>query len=336
MTMKKKICLALLVSVFTSLSLFSQTVEDVNIKKLGPANLNYRKEAKRIAIADFQVNYQTALTLEDEKKGGKMWRGGIKGDAKASITVVLDGLNPDDLQTLTDQLYAEYVADLKAQGFEIAPIEELWNNKAYDKNREDRWELKAGNGPEQGKEFGVILTRPSTQKFVVARRTVDKEKGSPLSALADYETSTENKVINQKTGYIFNKVVLDVIVFENSQSELSRTLNRHAGSAQVKAETTFKISESSTNRFGMGTFFSKGGVEVADVMERQKFEAGQNADTDRLGTDMGVLRVWRVEDREKANFATVKCDPALYLKGAELGVGAFLRGTVQAMADKAN
>lgn len=334
--MKKKICLALLVSVFTSLSLFSQTVEDVNIKKLGPANLNYRKEAKRIMIADFQVNYQTALTLEDEKKGGKMWRGGIKGDAKASITVVLDGLNPDDLQTLTDQLYAEYVADLKAQGFEIAPIEELWNNKAYDKNREDRWELKAGNGPEQGKEFGVILTRPSTQKFVVARRTVDKEKGSPLSALADYETSTENKVINQKTGYIFNKVVLDVIVFENSQSELSRTLNRHAGSAQVKAETTFKISESSTNRFGMGTFFSKGGVEVADVMERQKFEAGQNADTDRLGTDMGVLRVWRVEDREKANFATVKCDPVLYLKGAELGVGAFLRGTVQAMADKAN
>ncbi|WP_286755956.1 hypothetical protein [Roseivirga sp. UBA838] len=334
--MKKKICLALLVSVFTSLSLFSQTVEEVNIKKLGPANLNYRKEAKRIMIADFQVNYQTALTLEDEKKGGKMWRGGIKGDAKASITVVLDGLNPDDLQTLTDQLYNKYVADLKAQGFEIAPIEELWNNKAYEKNREERWELKAGNGPEQGKEFGVILTRPSTQKFVVARRTVDKEKGSPLSALADYETSTENKVINQKTDYIFNKVVLDVIVFENSQSELSRTLNRHAGSAQVKAETTFKISESSTNRFGMGTFFSKGGVEVADVMERQKFEAGQNADTDRLGTDMGVLRVWRVEDREKANFATVKCDPALYLKGAELGVGAFLRGTVQAMADKAN
>lgn len=334
--MKKKICLALLVSVFASLSLFSQTVEEVNIKKLGPANLNYRKEAKRIAIADFQVNYQTALTLEDEKKGGKMWRGGIKGDAKASITVVLDGLNPDNLQTLTDQLYNKYVADLKAQGFEIAPIEELWNNKAYEKNREERWELKAGNGPEQGKEFGVILTRPSTQKFVVAKRTVDKEKGSPLSALADYEQSTENKVINQKTDYIFNKVVLDVIVFENSQSELSRTLNRHAGSAQVKAETTFKISESSTNRFGMGTFISKGGVEVADVMERQKFEAGQNADTDRLGTDMGVLRVWRVEDREKANFATVKCDPTLYLKGAELGVGAFLRGTVQAMADKAN
>ncbi|NVJ48380.1 MAG: hypothetical protein HWE07_14695 [Cytophagia bacterium] len=334
--MKRKLILATLLIVFTALTAFGQKVEDVNIKKLGPANLNYRKEAKRIMIADFQVNYQTALTLEDEKKGGKMWRGGIKGDAKASLTVVLDGLNPDDLQTLTDQLYAEYVADLKAQGFEIAPIEELWENKAYEKNREDRWELKAGSGPEQGKEFGVILTRPSTQKFVVAQRTVDKENGSPLSKLADYETSTENKVINQKTDYIFNKVVLEVIVFENSQSELSRTLNRHAGSAQVNAETTFKISEASTNRFGMGTFMAKGGVEVADVMERQKFEAGQNADTDKRGTDMGVLRVWRVENREDANFATVKCDPALYLKGAELGVDAFLKGTVQAMADKAN
>ncbi|RKQ43303.1 hypothetical protein BXY85_3922 [Roseivirga pacifica] len=333
--MKKKLCLALLVSVFTSLSLFSQTVEDVKVKKLGPANLNYRKEAKRIAIADFQVNYQTALTLEDKKKGGKMWRGGIKGDAKASLTVVLDGLNPDDLQKLTDQLYAQYVADLEAQGFEIAPVEELWSNSAYDKKRDERWELKSGNGPEQGKEFGVILTRPSTRKFVVAQRTVDKENGTPFSALADYEQGTENKVINQKTDYIFNKVVLEVLVFENSQSELSRTLNRHAGSAQVNAATTFKISEASTNRFGVGIFIAKGGVEVSDVMEKQKFEAGQNADTDKLGTDMGVLRVWSVEDREKTNFSTVKCDPAKYLKGAEMGVEAFLKGTVQAMADKA-
>ena len=325
-----------LLAIFTVLTAFGQKVEDVNIKKLGPANLNYRKEAKRIMIADFQVNYQTALNLEDEKKGGKMWRGGLKGDAKASITVVLDGLNPDDLQTLTDQLYAEYVADLKAQGFEIAPIEELWNNKAYEKNREERWELKASNGPEQGKEFGVILTRPSTQKFVVAQRTVDKENSSPLAQFGNYEESTENKVVNQKTDYIFNKVVLEVIVFENSQSELSRTLNRHAGAAQVKAETTFKISEASSNRFGMGTFVAKGGVEVADVMERQKFEAGMSADRDKLGTDMGVLRVWRVENKEESNFATVKCDPAKYLKGAELGVGAFLKGTVQAMADKAN
>ncbi|WP_420386292.1 hypothetical protein [Roseivirga sp.] len=333
--MKRKICLAMLVSLFTSLSLFSQTVENYNIKKLGPANLNYRKSPKRIMIADFQVNYQTALNLEDEKKGGKMWRGGIKGDAKASITVVLDGLNPDDLQRLTDQLYEAYVADLKAQGFEIAPIEELWNNKLYEKNREKRWELKAGNGPEQGKEFGMILTRPSTQKFVVAQKTVDKQNGSPLAQLSDYEESTERKLTNQKTDFIFNKVVLEVIVFENSQSELSRTLNRHAGAAQVKAETTFKISETSSNRFGMGTFIAKSGIEVADVLERQKFEAGQNADTDRLGTDMGVLRVWRVEDREEANYATVKCDPEKYLKGAEMGAGAFLKSTVEAMADKA-
>ena len=40
-----------------------------------------------------------------------MWRGGLKGDAKASLTLVLDGLVIDELQQLTDKLFEEYKAD---------------------------------------------------------------------------------------------------------------------------------------------------------------------------------------------------------------------------------
>lgn len=333
--MNRKLWLFMLVAMFAGLTLKAQSVGEIKVKKLGPANLNYRKSPKRVAISDFQVNYQTALTLEDEKKGGKMWRGGIKGDAKASLTVVLDGLNPDDLQKLTNQLYAQYVNDLKAQGFEIASIDEVWNHNAFVKNREKRWELKAGEGPEQGKAFGVILTRPSTQKFVVPLKTFDKNKPG-IASLADYVEGTENKVVNQKRDFIWNKVVIEVTVFEDGQGEMSKTLNRHAGSAQVKVETNFKVNEASTNRFDMGTFMARGGVEIQDVLERQKFEAGMNADRDKLGTDYGVLRVWSVEDREKTNFATVVCDPSKYLKGAEMAVDAFLKSTVQEMAAKAN
>jgi hypothetical protein len=314
---------------------FGQTVGEVNLKTLGPANLSYRKSPKKIMISDFQVNYQIALNLEDSKKGGKLWRGGLKGDAKASLTLVLDGLNPDDLQKLTDQLYQEYVADLKSKGFEIAPIEELWNHKAYEKNREDRWELTAGQGPEKGKEYGIILTRPTTQKFVVPFRTMGKDQ-IPLAGFADYAGNTENKVVNQKTDFIFNKVVLVVNVFEDSQSEVSRTLNRHAGNARVKAETTFVISEESSIRFDMGNFIPRGGVEVSGVMERQKFDVAQTPDRDKLGTDMGVLQVWSVEHLEKSNFSTVKCDPKKYLEGAEKGLNAYLDAVVQKLAAKAD
>src|SRR5690606_23351980 len=120
-----KIRCSMALFLFAILTVSAQNVGEVKIKTLGPANLSYRKSPKRIVISDFQVNYQTALSLEDSKKGGKLWRGGLKGDAKASLTLVLDGLDPDDLQKLTDQLFQDYVADLKSKGFEIAPIEEL-------------------------------------------------------------------------------------------------------------------------------------------------------------------------------------------------------------------
>lgn len=333
--MRRQISL-IAVLLFTSVFGFAQTVEDFKVKTLGPANLNFRKSPKRVLIADFQVQFQTALNLEDEKKGGKMWRGGIKGDAKAALTLVLDGLDPDKLQELTDQLYAQYVADLKAQGFEIAPIEELWNHDVYQKSREKRWELKSGSGPEQGNEFGMILTRPSTQQFVVAQRQVDGEKGTPFSQLADYEAGTERKLNMKKNDFIFNKVVIVVSAFENALSETARALNRHAGYAQVKAETNFKISEESVNRFNIGTMMVKNGVEVADVLEKQKFDASQGADTDRRGTEMGVLRVWRVENQEEINAAVVKCNPELYAKGSVLGAQAFLKATMEAMVKKAN
>lgn len=313
----------------------AQSVKDFKVKMLGPANLNFRKSPKRIVISDFQVNFQTALQLEDKKKGGKMWRGGLKGDAKASLTLVLDGLNIDDLQQLTDKLFEEYKADLVAKGFEIAPIEELWNHSAYEKNREKRWDLRSGQGGEKGDEFGAIVMRPTGQKFIVAKQNMENKKAGPLK-IANYEEQVEMKVSNQKTDFIFNKVVLNVLAFDNALSETTRALNRHAGYAQVKAETDFKIDANSYNRFNIGQMVSNRGVEVEGVLEKQKFDASQGADVDRRGMDAGVFRVWRVEDKEDINVSVVKCDPEKYKKGAELAITSFLDATIEKLADKAN
>ncbi|KOF01906.1 hypothetical protein OB69_14280 [Roseivirga seohaensis subsp. aquiponti] len=323
--MKRTICLAMLVSMLTSLSLFSQTVEDFKIRTAGPGNLNYRKHSKRVVISDFHVKYQVALELKDSQKGGKMWRGGLRGDAKASLNLVLDGLDPDQLQKLTDQLYDTYVAELKAQGFEVASAEELWNHEAYEKNREERWELVPGYGPGDSGEYGLIFTRPTNGKFVV-----------PKNYNGMYVGATVGKINNKERDFIYNSVSLVVTIFEDSQGELSKTLNRHAKAAQVKAETNFKISEESKVWFGMGTISPRGGVEVSDVINKQKFEAGQNADRDKLGTDYGVLRIWKVDDKEKKNYSTVECNPEKYLKGTELGANAFLKESIQFLVKKAN
>ncbi|WP_323758388.1 hypothetical protein [Roseivirga sp.] len=326
---------ALLLFIGTS-EVLAQEVQEYKTKILGPANLNYRKSPKRVVIADFQVNYQTALTLEDEKKGGKMFRGGLKGDAKAALTLVLEGLDQEALQKLTDQLYEDYVKELQAQGYEIAPIEEVWDHKAYKTSRDKRWELKAGNGPERGERFGMLLTRPSTQKFVVSQKEFDKTKAG-IATLADYETSTERKMGSQKNDFIFNKVVVVVNSFEDGQGEGSKALGRLAGTAQVKAETNFKVSEFSVIKYNIGEVMPRGGIEVSDVLEKQKFDAFQRADIDKRGTDYGnIMTVWSVENREDSDYITVKCDPKKFIKGAQLGVNAFLKSAVQELVDKSN
>lgn len=325
----------LLILLYASPVAFAQNIKDFKIKMLGPANLNFRKSPKRIVISDFQVNFQTALQLEDKKKGGKMWRGGLKGDAKASLTLVLDGLNIEDLQQLTDKLFEEYKADLRAKGFEIASVDELWNHSAYEKNREKRWDLRSGQGGEKGDEFGTIVMRPTGQKFIVNKQSMINRKTGPLK-MANYEEQVEMKVSNQKTDFIFNKVVLNLLAFDNALSETTRALNRHAGYAQVKAETDFKIDSKSYNKFNIGQMIAKSGVEVEGVLEKQKFDASQGADVDRRGMDAGVFHVWRVEDKEDVNVSVVKCDPEKYKKGAELAISSFLDATIQKLVDKAN
>lgn len=324
-----------LILLCSSPDLFAQNVNNFKVKMLGPANLNFRKSPKRVVISDFQVNYQTALQLEDEKKGGKMWRGGLKGDAKASLTLVLDGLNIDELQQLTDKLFEQYKAELKTKGFEIVSIEELWNNPAYVKNREKRWDLRSGQGGEKGDAFGAIVMRPTSQKFIVPIKSMENKKQGPLK-ITNYEEQVELKVSNQKKDFIFNKVVINVQAFDNALSETSRSLNRLAGYAQVKAETEFKIDEKSFNRFNIGQMIVSSGVEVEGVLEKQKFDASQGADVDKRGTDAGVFHVWNVENKEDINVSVVKCDPEKYKKGAEMAIEAFLEATVQKLSDKSN
>ena len=327
-----KCALVLVLSCMTSL-LHGQQLQDFKIKMLGPANLHFRKSPKRVVISDFKINFQTALQLEDKKKGGKMWRGGIKGDAKASLTLVLDGLNIEDLQALTDKLFEEYKEELTSQGFEIVSIEELWNSDPYQKNRDTRWELKSGSGGEKGDEFGAIVMRPTSQKFIVPLQSMENKKQGILK-IANYEEQVELKIANRKNDFIFNKVSLNVLAFDNALSETSRSLNRLAGYAQVKAETKFKVDESSFVKFNIGQIVTNKGVEVEGVLKKQKFDASQGADVDKRGTEAGVFHVWRVENKEDINVSVVECHPDKYVKGADMAVSAFLDASVKKLADK--
>lgn len=116
-----------ILTLFWSLTLVvglsAQTIGDFKTKDQGRANNRMKKKEKRVYIADFQVNYQLGLALQDEQKGGRMFGGGVKGDTKATLVVGLAGIDDVDLQDMTNKLYEEYVTNLQSQGYEIVKPE---------------------------------------------------------------------------------------------------------------------------------------------------------------------------------------------------------------------
>lgn len=306
----------------------AQTLGDYKVKDEGRANKRLRKKEKRVYISDFQVNYQLGLALQDEQEGGRMLGGGVKGNTSATLVVGLAGIDEQDLQTLTNQLYEEYVADLKSQGFEIVKPEEFFEQKAVQKKREKRWEMKTFNeGPTAGDYFGSVVTRPQGFKTVVPKVEVDPS--NPVQNMKTmYIAQTEMKV-EQSADFIMNKVMVVVQAFENSQGAASKIISKMSKTATVKAETNFRVSgQWSKNNFNMYSIFSVDDIPIDGVIEKQKFNVQTSPDRDSFGSEMGAFRVFKADNRSYQNIKTVTCDPAKYLKGAEMGATAFLKETL--------
>lgn len=331
----KKISLILL-GLFLVAGVHAQSLGDYKVVDKGRAHKRMKKKAKRVFISEFQVNYQLGLALVDEKKGGRQFGGGVKGDTKASLVVGLKGIEAAALQELTDKLYNEYVADLEAQGFEIVTPEEVFEHPAIMKKRDKRWEIKTyEEGPMQGDYFGSVVTKPHGFKTVAPLYKVNP--ANPASNIKGmYIAQTEMK-LEQTADFILNKVTVVVQAFENSQGAASKIISKMSKTATVKAETNFRVSgEWSNNAYNIYSIFSVNDIPINGVIEKQKFNVQTAPDRDSWGTNMGAFTVFKADNREYSNFKTVTCDANAYIKGAEMGAKAFLDGTLQKMLEVIN
>jgi hypothetical protein len=68
---------------------------------------------KRIVIPFFQVQFVNASKATANRTY-----------ASASMSYVLDGVSRDEMQAMTDRLYAKFVADLTAKGYTVVPLAE--------------------------------------------------------------------------------------------------------------------------------------------------------------------------------------------------------------------
>lgn len=150
-------------------TLSAQSLGDFDPKENRGAQGPRKFPSKDIYIANFSVNFQLYNLKTTTNKGGFSDRM-LTGSTKASLTVGLD-IPTATLQQITDDAYQTFVADLKAQGFNVLNAEAAANTKYYEEYQLiENMEMSVSEAP------GVLTVYPSNTPFYVKGFSKDGQK----------------------------------------------------------------------------------------------------------------------------------------------------------------
>ena len=139
----------------------AQDVGKMDIKESAAGQKKMVKAAKKIYISEFSVNYQMAYSQTSIARGGREFGGGYRGDAKASLSVAIPGVSPEELQQITDDVYQQYIQKLEGQGFEIVGADEAGATDIF-----DGWERLEGGTISQAQFPGYLATTPKGIEYL--------------------------------------------------------------------------------------------------------------------------------------------------------------------------
>ncbi|MCB0493350.1 MAG: hypothetical protein KDC93_13135 [Cyclobacteriaceae bacterium] len=205
---------ALLIALIFSLEMHAQLITD-KVVTLGQMKAKKFDEApKKVFIKNFKVYYQLIAEAEKTIHGGRQFGGGsYKGDATARLAVGVEGIEPEQLQELTNQIYNGYADKLKGLGMEV------YNSRDYP-DLEFFAEDELLDGPRINLEQieGSLMVVPDGFSYYVKRLTKKgKEKGSFISnlggaATSEFSSSIYHKGLPKVSQELEDMIVVDVAI----------------------------------------------------------------------------------------------------------------------------
>ncbi len=224
--MKKIFSVITILSLLITISTQAQDIADFKPgqQKFGLGKL--KKGPKKIYIASFNINFETYKEAVSYKSGGG-FRRTAKGEATEKAAIGINGLQEADIQAKTNALYNEFVADLKAKGFEIISPDVAANTKTY-----ENWERSSGPYVIESGLPGVMTAVPEGYSFFYKRETKEgkKKKGFLGGSLVPQKLSKE----------LGDIVVADVNLYF-MYSEAGNDFFKNAGGAKVKMFTNYRL-----------------------------------------------------------------------------------------------
>jgi len=322
-----------------------QSVGKMEIKESAVAEKKMAKAAKKIYISEFSVNYQMAYSQTSIARGGRELGGGYRGDAKASLNVAIPGVDPMELQKITDEVYQQYLQKLKGQGFEIVSADEAGKTEIF-----SDWERLDGGTISQAQFPGYLATTPKGFQYFVRKIT---KKGRKKNGIFEYG----NKLSRQLEGAFIAKVNLTIPFIEEAEGGVSRALRKTVGGvAKVVVRPNFSLSPMETVQIsktgsasaitqsnyiyfeslknqGSARYSLKKPVKIDGVFKDKKYKASESADQDLWGTDAGHLRIFHFSDQEVASTQAIECEPQKYIGGAKQVVNEFVMNSLNSFLD---
>lgn len=305
--------------------------------------LNKAKDAKKIYISNFSVNYQVYNEKEDFKQGGSMFGGGSKGDAKAQLSIGLTGLSENDVQLITDKLYQDFLAQIKAKGLQVVTADEASKLDSY----ADYVRLQGGKAS-LAQYPGMMTTAPTGYEWFVKK--VDKDGkaksggflNNPAMMYPKLSKDLDNAIIANVNMFVM--FVQDQAAFQGAGANIKVKTNlRLAGQEAITMTSDAKIKMKGQNeivpitsavgfyhgKMGMGSTTSyvgtlSRGLGIDGVIEDTKLQSFAKNDVDAMGTTMGMYRVFMPDNIDSKSTKTINVDNKKYTDGVYSATKMFL------------
>ena len=319
----------------------AQIIGPVEFKDAGYAQKKFNKAPKRIYIAQFRVVYQLLADWSETAQGGYQLGGGVRGDATARLALAIKGVEESDLQEMTDKLYQDYVAKLKAGGFEIISADEAGKIEFY-----ADYERKSGGTLSQAQFPGYIMNMPTGYDYFVKK--TDKKGREKKTMLDDAPKISVDlgQAVVAKVNYVVQFV-------REAESAGSKMVGKALGGlAKVVAETDYRLDKDGV--IGGGTFSTdfaktmasyctatrkmapdaqstyilKKNVPIDGVFEKKKYKSVETAQTDLWGTSYGAIRVFSADNTFYENLQAIPVETEKYKKGFLDAANEFMALTV--------
>jgi len=277
---------------------------------------------KKVYIKNFKVFYQMIAEAEKTAYGGRQVGGGsYTGNATARLAVGVEGVEPNDLQVMTNNLFNGFVAQLESMGLEIVNTNNLPTTNFF-----DEWQLLSGPRINEDQIKGSLMVIPEGFSYYVKKvNKKGKEKGGGFMSGVTKDDGGFQSVVYGPVPKLSDELG-DIIVADVSISVPSIYLDpkTNFGAAKVKGGAFLRMAQAKVS-FVSGEVNKPGApyadtavelvlekpVPIPDVFGEQDFKS---VATKSRTTTPSYAAFFTVQNNTVELTNTIKCESEDYTK----------------------